>query len=294
LEKLRLQLQSDRLTQKSAMATLKADLVQAKIEAQADEILRKDGLVPVLVANKSRAHADELETRYALEEERLTLGDQSAPAQLKVQEAEVERLKKLYHLKKAQMDDLKVKAGIAGVLQHLGDDHSLQPGQQLIAGANIARIANPAKLKAEVKVAETQAKDIQFDQRATIDTRNGIVEGHVVRIDPVVQNGTVTVDLALDAPPPQGSRPDLSVDATIVLERLEGVLHIGRPVTGQVGDTTSLFKLVDGGKRARRVPVKLGRASVSSVEIVQGLSEGDQIILSDMSQYDGHDQVRLR
>jgi HlyD family secretion protein len=187
-----------------------------------------------------------------------------------------------------------VRAGIAGVLQRLGDERPLQAGQQLLVGANIARIANPIKLKAEIKVAETQAREIQFDQSALIDTRNGIVPGHVVRIDPAVLNGTVTVDVALDAPPPKGSRPDLSVDATITLERLDDVLHVGRPVNGQGDSLVSLFKVVDGGKRAVQVQVKLGRTSASSVEILQGLEAGDQIILSDMSQYDGHDEVRLR
>ncbi len=293
-EKLKLQLDSERLTQLSMIGSLKSDLAQAKIEAEADESLLKAGLVPSLVAKRTRSKADELQERYKLEQERLTLSAQSTSAQLRVQDAEVERLRKQWQLKKRQMDDLKVRAGIAGVLQRLGDERPLQAGQQLLVGANIARIANPSKLKAEIKVAETQARDIQFDQRALIDTRNGIVPGHVVRIDPAVMNGTVTVDVALDAPPPKGSRPDLSVDGTITLERLDDVLHVGRPVNGQGDSLVSLFKIMDGGKRAVRVQVKLGRTSVSSVEIVQGLEAGDQIILSDMSQYDGHDEVRLR
>lgn len=293
-EKLKLQLDSERLTQLSMIGSLKSDLAQAKIEAEADESLLKAGLVPSLVAKKTRSKADELQERYKLEQARLTISAQSTGAQLRVQDAEVERLRKQWQLKKRQMDDLKVRAGIAGVLQRLGDERPLQAGQQLLVGANIARIANPSKLKAEIKVAETQARDIQFDQRAIIDTRNGIVPGHVVRIDPAVLNGTVTVDVALDAPPPRGSRPDLSVDGTITLERLDDVLHVGRPVNGQGDSLVSLFKIMDGGKRAVRVQVKLGRTSVSSVEIVQGLQAGDEIILSDMSQYDGRDEVRLR
>jgi HlyD family secretion protein len=196
-------------------------------------------------------------------------------------------------LRQRQLAALEVRAGITGVLQRLGDERPLQVGQQLAVGANIARIANPEKLKAEIKIAETQARDIQFDQRALIDTRNGTVAGHVVRIDPAVQNGTVTVDVKLDAPLPRGARPDLSVDGTITLERLEDVLYVGRPVNGQAESQVGLFKVVDGGKRAVRVPVKLGRTSVTSIEVTHGLEVGDQIILSDMSQYDGHEQIRL-
>jgi HlyD family secretion protein len=294
LEKLKVQLQSERLTQQSLIASLKADLAQARIEAEADEDLLKDGLVPSLVAKRTRSRANELQDRYALEQERLTISAKSTLAQLRVQEAEVERLRKQWELKERQLEALKVRAGIPGVLQRLGDEKPLQVGQQVLMGATMARIANPAKLKAEIKVAETQARDIQFEQRATIDTRNGTVLGHVVRIDPAALNGTVTVDIALDAPPPKGARPDLSVDGTITLEHLKDVLHVGRPVNGQTDSLVSLFKIVDGGRRAVRVQAKLGRTSVSRVEVKEGLAEGDQIILSDMSQYDGHEQVRLR
>jgi HlyD family secretion protein len=294
LEKLKVQLDSERLTQQSVIASLKSDLAQARIEAEADEALLKDGLVPILAAKRTRSKADELQDRYKLEQERLTISAQSTRAQVRVQEAEVERFRKQWQLRKRQMEDLNVRAGIAGVLQRLGDERPLQAGQLLLVGANIARIANPARLKAEIKVAETQARDIQFDQRAIIDTRNGTVPGHVVRIDPAVLKGTVTVDVALDAPPPKGARPDLSVDGTITLERLDDVLYVGRPVNGQGDSLVGLFKVLDEGKRAVRVQVKLGRTSVSSVEIVQGLEAGDQIILSDMSQYASHDEVRLR
>jgi HlyD family secretion protein len=294
LEKLKVQLESERLTQQSLVASLKSDLAQAKIEAEADEELLKDGLVPNLVAKRSRSKANELQDRYVLEQERLTISAKSTLAQLRVQGTEGERLRKQWELKKRQMDALKVRAGIPGVLQRLGDEKPLQVGQQVLIGATIARIANPAKLKAEIKVAETQARDIQFDQRAIIDTRNGTVPGHVVRIDPAAVNGTVTVDIALDAPPPRGARPDLSVDGTITLEHLEDVLHVGRPVNGQTDSLVGLFKVVDGGRRAVRVQAKLGRTSVSRVEVKEGLQEGDQIILSDMSQYDGHEQVRVK
>ena len=293
-ERLKVQLDSERLTQRSVIASLKSDLAQAKIEAEADEDLLKDGLVPNLTAKRTRSRANELQDRHELEQERLTMSAKSTSAQLRVQEAEVERLRKQYELKQRQLAALKVRAGIAGVLQRLGDEKPLQAGQQLAIGANIARMANPAKLKAEIKVAETQARDVQFNQKVMIDTRNGFVPGHVVRIDPAVQNGTVTVDVTLDAPLPRGARPDLSVDGTITLENLEDVLHVGRPVNGQAESLVSLFKVVDGGKRAVRVRVKLGRTSVSVIEVTQGLEVGDQIILSDMSQYDSHEQVRLK
>ena len=182
-----------------------------------------------------------------------------------------------------------------GVLQRLGDaTNPLQIGQQLATGALVARVANPARLKATIKIAETQARDMQLDQPAEIDTRNGIIPGHVVRIDPAVENGTVAVDIALDGSLPKGARPDLSVDGTIQLERLENVLYVGRPVQGQPGSQVGIFKLVDGGQGAVRVPVNLGRSSVSTIEIVQGLQVGDQVILSDMSQWDAHDRVRLQ
>jgi HlyD family secretion protein len=230
LEKLKVQLDSERLTQRSVIASLKSDLAQAKIEAEVDEELLKAGLVPNLVAKRTRSKANELQERYGLEQERLTMSAKSTSAQLRVQEAEVERLRKQWGLKQRQMDALKVRAGIPGVLQRLGDERPLQVGQQVLVGATIARIANPAKLKAEIKIAETQARDIQFDQRAIIDTRNGTVPGHVVRIDPAAVNGTVTVDITLDAPPPRGARPDLGVDGTITLEHLEDVLHVVGPL----------------------------------------------------------------
>ncbi len=295
LEKLKVQLESERLTQRSVIASLQTDLAQSTIEAEADEALLKDGLVPMLVAKRTRSKATELQQRYDLERERLAMSDRSTNAQLHVQESEVERLRKQYELKQRQQEGLKVRAGIAGVLQRLGGDETpLQAGQQLAVGANIARIANPAKLKAEIRIPETQARDVQFEQRAVIDTRNGTVPGRVVRIDPAVVNGTVTVDIALEAAPPRGARPDLSVDGTITLERLEDVLYVGRPFNGQADSRVGLFKIVDGGRRAVRVPVTLGRVSVSSVEVVEGLEAGDQIILTDLSQYDEHEALRLK
>jgi len=294
LEKLHVQLESEHLTQESVVASLKSDWAQARLEAEADESLRKDGLVANLTAKRSRSKADDLETRYQLEQKRLEISAKSAHAQRLVQEAELSKLRKQDQLKKQQVAALKVRAGFDGVLQKVGDVTPLQVGQQVLAGANIARIANPNKLKAEIKIAETQAKDIQHGQAAEVDTRNGKIPGHVVRIDPSVQNGTVTVDVALDGPLPKGARPDLSVDATITLEKLDDVLFVGRPVNGQPDSKVSLFKLTDGGREAVRIPVQLGRSSVSSIEILDGLQAGDQVILSDMSQWDAHDRLKLK
>jgi HlyD family secretion protein len=193
-------------------------------------------------------------------------------------------------LKKSQLDALHVRAGIDGVLQLV----PVEVGQHVTPGTNIARVADPKKLKAEIKIAETQAKDVTIGQKATVDTRNGMVNGHVSRIDPSVQNGTVTVDVSMDESLPLGARPDLSVDGTVELERLKDVLYVGRPVHGQSESTIGLFKLVDDGAEAVRINVKLGRSSVNLVEVVQGLQVGDKVILSDMSQWENFDRVRLR
>jgi len=291
--KLKVQLESDQLAQQAVIAALNADCSVAKLDAEADEKLAKDGLVGRLTAARSRTLAEQLTTRCELENKRMQSIIQSAAAQLSAQDADLEKLRALLALKRKQLAELKVRAGIDGVLQKLGDQQQLQVGQQLPAGANVARVANPRKLKAEIKVVETQVKDVDYGQKALVDTRNGTIEGHVVRIDPAAQNGTVTVDVFLDGPLPKGARPDLSVEATIELERLENVLYVGRPVNGQSDSTVEIFKVVDGGSGALRVPVKLGRISVTSVEIVKGLDVGDTVVLSDMSAYDAHDRVRL-
>jgi len=293
LIKLKVQLESDRLTQKAATATLKSDFEQAKLEAEADESLCKLGLVPILVAKRSRAKADDLGTRLEIEEERLRISVDSAKAQVAAQEADLEKAKALLTLKRKQVEGLQVRAGIAGVLQQIGDLTTLQVGQRVTPSATLAKIVQPTRLKAEIKIAETQAKDVLIGQIASIDTRNGIIPGKVIRVDPSVQNGTVTVDVGLEGALPKGARPDLSVDGTIELERLDDVLYVGRPVQGQAESTVGIFKLIDGGKGAVRVSVKLGRSSVSTIEIVQGLTVGDQVILSDMSTWDGHDRVKL-
>jgi len=293
LTKLKVQLESDRLTQKAATATLKFEHEQARLEAAADAVLSKDGLVAELNAKRTRAKADDFGARLQIEEERLKISEESAKAQVAVQEAELKKVRALLELKQRQVAALQVRAGIEGVLQQIGDLVTLQVGQRVTPSATLAKIVQPAKLKAEIKIAETQAKDVQIGQIAAIDTRNGIIPGRVVRVDPSVFNGTVTVDVKLEGALPRGARPDLSVDGTIELERLDDVLYVGRPVQGQPESTVSVFKVINGGKEAIRVAVKLGRSSVSTIEVVEGLQSGDQVVLSDMSAWDNHERVKL-
>lgn len=293
LSKLKVQLESEKLTQKAALATLKSDSEQARLVAEADENLSKRGLVPVLTAKQSQARAADLVGRVGIEQERQRIAEDSAKAQIAASEAELEKTRALLALKKRQLAALQVRAGIDGVLQQIGDTVSLQVGQRISPSATLAKIVQPTKLKAEIKIAETQARDVLIGQVAAIDTRNGIIHGRVVRVDPSVVNGTVTVDVKLEGELPRGARPDLSVDGTIELERLNDVLYVGRPVQGQPDSTIGLFKLIEEGRGAVRVPVKLGRTSVSTIEIIQGLEVGDQVILSDMSASDGHDRIKL-
>ena len=291
--KLKVQLESDRLTQKATLATLKSDAEQAELVAEADETLSKEGLVPLLTTKQSRAKANDLKGRVDIEQERLLIAEESAKAQLAAADADLEKVRALLALKQQQLAALKVRAGIEGVLQQIGDRETLQVGQRISPSATLAKIVQPTRLKAEIKIAETQAKDVLLDQVASIDTRNGVIAGRVVRVDPSVVNGTVTVDVKLEGSLPKGARPDLSVDGTIELERLDDVLYVGRPVLGQAESTVSLFKVVEGGHGAVRVPVKFGRNSVSTIEVLQGLEVGDQVILSDMSAWDGHERVKL-
>jgi HlyD family secretion protein len=290
-EKLRLQLESEQLALRSAIASLKSEATVARIEADGDESLFRSGNGPDLNARRSRAKATELANRIELEETRLSTLAEAAKAQLVVQDADTARIRALQRLRHSELEGLKVRAAISGVLQRLGDEQPLRIGQHVDAGAPLARIANQTRLKAEVKIAETQAKDVQLGQAASIDTRNGVVAGKVTRVDPAVQNGTVTVDVALGELP-AGARPDLTVDGTITLERLDDVLYVSRPVGAQSEGPARLFKLVDGGS-AVRVGVRLGRSSVDTLEIREGLSAGDQIIVSDMSQWDAHSRIRI-
>jgi HlyD family secretion protein len=293
LAKLKVQLESERLTHKALFATLKSEAEQASLVAEADGNLLEQGLVPVLTERQSRAKATDLKGRVEIEEERLRISADSVKAQLIAADAELEKTRALLALKGRQLAALKVLAGIDGVLQQIGDTQTLQVGQRISPSATLAKIVQPTKLKAEIRIAETQARDILIGQHATIDTRNGIIPGRVVRVDPSVLNGTVTVDVKLDGELPRGARPDLSVDGTIELERLDDALYIGRPVQGQPDSSISLFKVIEAGRAAVRVAVKLGRSSVSTIEVLEGLQIGDQVVLSDMSAWDGHDRIKL-
>ncbi len=289
LNNLRVRLESDRMTQQAAEATVRADYQLARLQADTDEALAKDGLIPALNLKLSRVRAEELATRYQIEQKRLEVNVKSAQAQMLSQQARVDQLRALVVLRRSQVANLGVRAGIAGVLQQ----RDVEVGQQVTPGTILARVVEPQNLKAALRIAETQAKDIQLNQPAEIDTRNGIIPGHVIRIDPAAQQGTVTVDVALDGQLPQGARPDLSVDGTIELERLDNVLHVERPISGQPNSVIGLFKLEEGGQTAARVNVKLGRSSVNTIEVLEGLREGDQVILSDTSQWDAFNRIRL-
>jgi HlyD family secretion protein len=287
---LKVRLESQRLDQQAAAARVHADFKQAKLRADADQELAKEGLIADITLQVSKVTAEELGNRNGIEQKRLEIANEAVLAQLAVQEAAVEQQKALARLRRSQVQALRVRAGISGVLQLL----PVEVGQRVTPGTNLARVAEPGRLKAVVRVAETQAKDVQIGQKAAIDTRNGVVQGHVIRVDPSSQNGTVGVDLAMDGPLPKGARPDLSVDGTIELERLDNVLFVGRPAQGQPESQVGLFRLdPDGTGEANRVKVRLGRASVNTVEIVEGLKEGDQVVLSDTSAFDAHDRIRL-
>ena len=286
---LKAQLDSQLLDQKATAATVKSDYLQAKLKAEKDVQMAKAGIGPEITAQLSQANAEALTTRNQIEGDRVAVLSNSIAAQLAAQKAKVEQLRALYDLKRQQLDSLKVRAGISGVLQEL----PVEVGQQVAPGTMLAKVADPTKLQAELKIAETQAKDLQPFQKAEIDTHNGVIPGHVIRIDPAVLNGTRTVDVKLDGPLPPGAVPELSVDGTIEIEHLDNVLYVGRPAFGQAQSTVSLFKVVNGGKDAVRVQVKLGRTSVNTVEILQGLSVGDEVVLSDMSRWDSFDRIRL-
>lgn len=294
LANLKVQLASQKLTQQAAVAAAQANYTTAKADSDINEELGKAKLVAVVTVKESVVKTEELSKLLEIEKQRLTMTDESARAQVAAEEEKITQLQGLLDLKQRLIEGLKIRAGIEGVLQRLGDGSTpLQEGQSLSVGALVARVASQTKLKAGIRIVETQARDVQLDQTAQIDTRNGIIPGHVVRIDPAVDNGTVTVDVALDGPLPPGARPDLSVDGTIRLEQLENVLYVGRPVQGQPDSTIDLFKLVENGNAAVRIPVKLGRSSVSTIEIVSGMQAGDQVILSDMTQWDADARVRL-
>ena len=289
-ETLRVKLESDNMTQQSQIATINAEYSQAKLQLDTDEVLAKQGLVAELQLKISRVKVQDLANRLKVEQQRLAISGKSTKAQLNAQQSRVAQLRALAKLKEDQVDALKVRAGTNGVLQQV----SVQEGQQVTPGLNIARIADPASLKAELKVPETQIKDVRLGQTVIVDTRNGLIQGKVARIDPAAREGTFVIDAELTGPLPNSARPDLSVDGTIELERLTDVLHVSRPAFGQGQQTVGLFRLSPDGQEAVRTQVTLGRTSVSTVEIVSGLKEGDQVILSDTSALDSYSVIRVR
>jgi len=289
LESMRVKLQSDLMNQKAAAATVSSDYTQAKLQADMNKELRDLGLTPEITYKNSQTKAQELAIRNSLEGERLDINRKAIDSQMAEQQAKVDQMRALADLKQKQLEALKVRAGIEGVLVDL----PLQVGQHVLPGTMLAKVIQPNHLMATLKVAETQARDVQIGQPAMVDTHNGTVAGTVMRVDPGVQNGTVTVDVKLTGELPKGARPDLSVDGTIDLERLENVLYVGRPAFGQESSTISLFKLDPDERGAVRVPVKVGRASVNSIQVVEGLREKDVVILSDMSRWDSAERIRL-
>ena len=286
---LRVRLQSTKLEQQASTAQLKSDYALAQIEAEKQDSLVKLGLAAEINSRISRTKADEFANRYSIEKQRLDINDDSIRAQLAAQAVQVDKLRALYRLRRSQVEALKVRAGTEGVLAQV----PVEVGQRLAAGTILAKISQPSRLKAELKIPETQAKDILIGQAATIDTHNGVIPGRVIRMDPGAVNGTVTVDVQLEGALPAGARPDLSVDGSIELERLRDILYVGRPVFGQPNSVVSLFKVDAVNNTATRIQVKLGRVSVNTIEIVDGLKVGDQVILSDMAQHDAHPRVRL-
>jgi HlyD family secretion protein len=289
-ENLRVRLESDSMTQQSAIASIKSEYSQAKLQLDTDEVLAKQGLVPELLLKISRSKVQDLANRVKVEQQRLGITGKSTKAQMNAQESRLQQFRALAKLKREQVEALKVRAGTSGVLQQV----SVQVGQQVTPGFNIARVADPQSLKAELRIAETQIKDVRLGQPVAVDTRNGIIQGQVLRIDPAAREGTFVVDVELTGPLPGSARPDLSVDGTIELERLTNVLYVGRPAFGQGQQTVGLFRLSSDGQEATRTQVTLGRSSVSTIEIVNGLREGDQVILSDTSAMDNYERIRVR
>ena len=286
---LKVKLDSDLMNQRAGAATVNADYNEAQRQAQTDKALYDLGVISGLTAKASEGKAKEMDTRDKIEDQRLKINQEAIKSQLAVQEAKIDQMRALAQLKQEQLGRMKVKAGVDGVLVDL----PLQVGQHVLPGTELAKIVQPNHLMAELKIPETQARDVQIGEPASIDTHNGVITGEVSRVDPAVQNGTVTVDVKLTGELPKGARPDLSVDGTIDLEKLENVLYVGRPAFGQEDSTISMFKLDPSSNGASRVQVKTGRASVNLIQIDSGLKEGDTVILSDMSRWDNTDRVRL-
>ncbi len=288
-QELRVQLRSQTLTQKADLARVENETNQARLRHDRDKKLFEEGLIVELNFKLTKSNAEELDRRLEIERERLTIREESDAAQLAVQRAEIDKLKALHRLRLDHVEALQVRAGVAGVLQEL----PVQIGQRVMAGAIVAKVAQPTRLKAELKVAETQAKDISLGQPAQIDTRNGVIAGRVSRIDPAAREGTVLVDVKLEGQLPQGARPDLNVDGIIELERLNDVIYVGRPAFAQPNGVAGLFRVRADRKQAERVQVKFGRSSVSTIEIKEGLKVGDQVILSEVPSVEGHNRIRI-
>jgi HlyD family secretion protein len=286
---LKVELDTKRLDLEANLARLQSELVQARLKSERDDALMAEGLAVAIDVKISKATKEELEKRFELDKKRIEIYEDSVEAQLAAQRVQIEQLKSAWELAKEKVSRLTVRAGAFGVLQEV----KVEVGQQVAPGAQLAKVAQPEKLKAQIRIAETQAKDVMIGQPAVIDTRNGTVEGVVSRIDPAVIEGTVTVDVRLTGALPSGARPDLSVDGTVELERLHDVVYVGRPAFGQPNSTVGLFRMEPDGQHASRIPVKLGRNSVNFIEVVDGLQPGDEVILSDMSQWDSYDRVRL-
>jgi HlyD family secretion protein len=289
LVSLRVQLEDDALQQRAAAAIIEADYKKAALQADINRQLAEQNLVSAFTLKQSQMDADQLSARTDIARQQLAHSAESVQARMAERQSQVDQARALMELKQREVGALHVRAGVPGILQLV----PIEVGQQVTPGTNLARIVNPSRLKAEIKIPETQAKDVQVGQSASVDTRNGVVQGRVTRIDPSVQNGTVTVDVAMDGPLPNGARPDLSVDGTIELERLNDVIYVGRPAFGQEQSAISLFRLQPGGI-ATRVQVKIGRSSVNSVEVLSGVGNGDQVILSDMSAWEQFDRIRLQ
>ncbi len=290
LEQTKALLQNQLMDKRTQAASISSAYHTALLDRETNQKLAENGLVSDLIYKKSQVAAAELEKQDVLAQKEVETFENSIASQVAVQQASLDAKSAMYSLKKSQLDQLHVRPGIDGVLQEL----DVEVGQKVTMGTVLARVAQPTHLKAQLKIAETQAKDIVIGQKASVDTHNGIIAGHVTRIDPAVQNGTVTVDVGLDGALPTGARPDLSVEGTVEIERLADILFVGRPVHGEANSTVGLFKVVDDGKEASRVQVQLGRSSVNTVEIVRGLEVGDKVILSDMSAWDNYDRVQLK
>lgn len=290
LEDLVLQLENDLLTQRALAAQVSTDYEEAQFQYQADKELADNGLISAIELRRSELRQQQLQERNQIEKERLEKTREASFARIRSEEASINQLRALYQLRQEQVEALKVRAGLAGVLQQV----DVQVGQRVTTATDLARVANPKRLKAELRITETQAKDMAVGLAADIDTRNGIIAGKVSRIDPAVTDGFVTVDVALEGELPRGARPDLSIEGTVVIEQLDDILYLGRPTMAQTGSSAELYRLSEDGESADRVNVQLGRSSVDTIEIVSGLAEGDVVIISDTNRFDDHETIRLQ